>query len=110
MLTSACTCVATQSISDAFQQVCTELVYRAINGKGEIGFSLAMRAAHETLSVDDIPNYHLDATADAFDFVILVATDVDSKKNAALVYTGVEGEDKLKALMAAAKKQPWYDP
>lgn len=90
--------------ADASQQVCTEVIYRAINGKGEIDFSLTMRAGHETLSADDIANYHLDVNTDAFDFVLLVATDPDNKKDAALVYTGAEGEEKLKALMAETKK------
>lgn len=79
--------------ADASQQVCTEVIYRAINGKGEIDFDLTERAGHETLSADDIANYHLKPAKNAFDFVLLVEPDPKNKKeNAALVFTGSEGE------------------
>jgi hypothetical protein len=91
--------------ADASQQVCTEVIYRAIDEKGDIDFDLTVRAGHETLSADDIANYHLESAADAFDFVLLVETDPDSKDHAALVYTGAEGEDKLRALMADVEKK-----
>jgi hypothetical protein len=91
--------------ADASQQVCTEVIYRAIDGKGEIDFDLTVRAGHETLSADDIANYYLEAPVDAFDFVLLAESDPDSKDYAALVYTGAAGEDKLRALMAEAKEK-----
>ena len=91
--------------ADASQQVCTEVIYRAINGKGAIDFELVMRAGHETLSADDIANYHLDPVIDAFEFVLLVETDPDSKTNAALVFTGAEGEARLMDLMQKNKEQ-----
>ena len=87
--------------ADASQQVCTEVIYRAINGKGSIDFALTERAGHETLSADDIANYHLDS--EAFEFVLLVETKPDSKNNEALVYIGPEGEDRIEALMNATK-------
>jgi len=91
--------------ADASQQVCTEVIYRAIDGKGEIDFDLTVRAGHETLSADDIANYYLEAPVDAFDFLLLAESDPDSKDHAALVYTGAAGEDKLRALMAEAKEK-----
>jgi len=87
--------------ADASNQVCTEVIYRAINGKGSIYFKLTERAGHETLSADDIVNYHLDSTA--FDFVLLVETNSDSKHNEALVFVGPEGENRVEALMKAVK-------
>ena len=87
--------------ADASQQVCTEVIYRALNGKGSIDFALTARAGHETLSADDIANYYLDS--DAFDFVLLVETKPDSKNNEALVFVGPEGEQRIEALMNAAK-------
>ena len=83
--------------ADASMQVCTEVIYRAINGKGAIDFKLTERAGHETLSADDIANYHLDS--EAFDFVLFVEKNPDSKTNEALVLVGSEGERRLKALM-----------
>lgn len=85
--------------ADASMQVCTEVIYRAINGKGSINFALTERAGHETLSADDIANYHLNS--EAFDFVLFVETNPDSKNNEALVLVGSEGELRVKALMNA---------
>jgi hypothetical protein len=87
--------------ADASKQVCTEVIYRAIDGKGSIEFPLTERGGHETLSADDIANYHLDS--EAFDFVLLVEPDPDSKNNEAVVLVGPEGENRMKALMQAAK-------
>lgn len=87
--------------ADASQQVCTEVIYRAINGKGSIDFTLTVRAGHETLSADDIANYHLDS--EAFDFVLLVDTNPDSKNNEALLFVGPEGESRIEALMKETK-------
>lgn len=87
--------------ADASKQVCTEVIYRAINGKGSINFSLTERAGHETLSADDVANYHLNSKA--FDFVLLADTDPDSKNDEARVFSGSEGESRIKALMNATK-------
>ena len=87
--------------ADASQQVCTEVIYRALNGKGTIDFELTERAGHETLSADDIANYHLNS--EAFDFVLLVETDPDSKNNEALLFVGAEGGNHLEGLMTAKK-------
>ena len=87
--------------ADASQQVCTEVIYRALNGKGSIDFALTERAGHETLSADDIVNYHLDS--EVFDFVLLVETDPDSKNNEALVFVGPEGERRVETLMESTQ-------
>ena len=86
--------------ADASKQVCTEVIYRAINGKGSINFALTVRGGHETLSADDIANYHLNS--EAFEFVLLVETDPDSKDNGAIVLAGPKGEVRLEALMNAS--------
>ena len=85
--------------TDSSMQVCTELIYRGINGKGLINFELTMRAGHETLSADDIANYYLNGQAGTFDFILLVEPEPNSKKHPAAVYTGTEGEARLVALM-----------
>lgn len=86
--------------TDSSMQVCTELIYRGISGKGAINFELTMRAGHETLSADDIANYYLNEREAAFDFVLLVEPESNSKQHDAVVYTGTEGEARLMALMA----------
>lgn len=85
--------------ADASMQVCTEVIYRALNGKGSIDFHLTERAGHETLSADDIVNYYLDSVA--FDFILFVESNPDSKNNEALVLSGPEGEARVKVLMKA---------
>ncbi len=46
--------------ADASRQVCTEVHYRTLDGKGGITFTLTERGGHETLSADDIVHYHLE--------------------------------------------------
>ena len=87
--------------ADASKQVCTEVIYRAINGKGSIVFTLTERAGHETLSADDIANYHLNS--ETFDFVLFAENDPESKNNEALVFVGIEGEKRIEALMSSTK-------
>jgi len=87
--------------ADASRQVCTEVIYRGINGKGSIDFELTERAGHETLSADDIANYHLKSDSQAFDFVLLVEADPKGKKHEAIIYRGQDGERQLESLMAA---------
>ena len=74
------------------------LVYRALNGKASIDFELTVRGGHETLSADDIANYHLASPENAFDFVLLVETNPETAKTA-LIFRGDEGESKLRSLM-----------
>ena len=89
--------------ADASRQVCTEVIYRALNGKGSIDFELTVRAGHETLSADDIVNYHLAPNSQAFDFVLFVKADPQGKKNEALIFLGPDGEHRLESLMTDIK-------
>lgn len=85
--------------ADASMQVCTEVIYRALNGKGRIDFPLTVRAGHETLSADDVALYYLDTNPDAFEFVLLVETDSKDKSHAAELSTGSAGQEELRRLM-----------
>ena len=42
--------------------VCTELVYRAYDGLGNLNFPLSERAGRKALSAEDLINYALDTT------------------------------------------------
>ena len=70
-------------------------------GRVYIDFTLTKRAGHETLSTDDIANYHLNS--EAFDFVFLVEPKPNSESDKSLLFVGAEGESRLKKLMNAAK-------
>jgi hypothetical protein len=86
--------------ADASMQVCTEVIYRALNGKGGIRFELTTRAGHPTLSADDVVNYHLETAGDHFDFLLYAEEDPDAGDHRARVLAGEPGARRLQALMA----------
>ena len=85
--------------ADSTSQVCTEVIYRGIQGKGGITFDLTVRAGHETLSADDIALYYLNKHPGAFQFVLYAEEDPNGKDHAALILTGTDGIQRLKELM-----------
>ncbi len=89
--------------ADASRQVCTEVHYRTLNGKGGIYFTLTERAGHETLSADDIVFYYLEIRPQQFELVLLADEDPGAHMHQARVLTGAEAERRLKELMATAK-------
>lgn len=90
--------------SDATYQVCTEVIYRAIDGKGNIEFKLTERAGHPTLSADDVVNYYLDNRSTAFSFVAYAEEDPNSTTHQAIVLTGEEGAFRVESLMSSLEK------
>jgi len=89
--------------ADASRQVCTEVHYRTLTGKGGIGFTLTERAGHETLSADDIVRYYMETRPQQFELVLLADEDPDARHHHARLLTGADAEHRLKALMAEAK-------
>jgi len=85
--------------ADSTSQVCTEVIYRGIQGKGGIAFDLTVRAGHETLSADDIALYYLNKHPEAFQFVLYAEEDPNGKDHAALILTGTDGVQRLRELM-----------
>ena len=85
--------------ADSTSQVCTEVIYRGIQGKGGITFDLTVRAGHETLSADDIALYYLNKHPGAFQFVLYAEEDPNGKDHEALILTGADGIQRLKELM-----------
>lgn len=85
--------------ADSTEQVCTEVIYRAIDGRGGIEFELTERAGHPTLSADDVVNYHLSRSTPAFDFVLYAEEDTKSADHQARLWLGQEGEARLIELM-----------
>jgi hypothetical protein len=96
--------------ADSTRQVCTEVIYRAINGKAGIDFGLTMRAGHETLSADDIALYYLDGLDapkkhhDAFEFVLYAEQDPGKSDRQALIRSGEAGVQRLKDLMKSVRE------
>lgn len=85
--------------SDSTYQVCTEVIYRELDGKAGTSFSLTERAGHPTLSADDISNYYLDSTPSAFDFVLYAEEDAASTGHKAKILVGKAGAARVKELM-----------
>ena len=86
--------------ADASRQVCTEVHYRALSGKGGIHFTLTERAGHVTLSADDIVHYYLETRPQQFELVLFADEDPGVQHHQARVLTGADAEHRLKALMA----------
>jgi hypothetical protein len=86
--------------ADASEQVCTEVVYRALDGKGSIEFALIQRAGHPTLSADDIANNYLASPGKAFEFVLFADESPESVEHQARILTGNAGMTQLAELMA----------
>ncbi|MEA1880965.1 MAG: YiiX/YebB-like N1pC/P60 family cysteine hydrolase [Candidatus Marinimicrobia bacterium] len=82
--------------NDASYQVCTEIIYRAYNGMGDIQFELTKRAGVMTLSAEDICEYAL--KSDKIEFVFLA---VESKKapGEAVLLTGKAGISEIHELI-----------
>lgn len=89
--------------ADSSRQVCTEVHYRALSGKGGISFTLTERAGHVTLSADDIVHYYLETRPQQFELILLADEDPGAKHHQARVLTGADAEHHLNVLMAANK-------
>jgi len=89
--------------ADASRQVCTEVHYRTLTGKGGIKFTLTRRGGHETLSADDIVHYYLETRPRQFELILFADEAPWSKIHQARVLTGDEANRHLEALMAATK-------
>jgi hypothetical protein len=89
--------------ADASEQVCTEVVYRALDGKGPIQFTLVQRAGHPTLSADDIANNYLASPGEAFEFVLFADESPESPDHGGQILTGKAGITRLTELMSTQK-------
>jgi hypothetical protein len=92
--------------ADSTRQVCTEVIYRGIQGKGGISFDLTVRGGHETLSADDIVLYYLNSNPESFNFVLYAEENPKGKNHEALILTGSEGIQRLQELMANVGEEP----
>ena len=91
--------------ADSSRQVCTEVIYRAINGLESIEFPLTRRGGHATLSADDLVNYWLHQKPDAFELILYADETPLSPTHKARILAGAEGKDKVIELMASGGKE-----
>jgi hypothetical protein len=95
--------------ADASRQVCTEVIYRALNEKSRIEFTLTPRAGHPTLSADDIVLYHF-ATPGHFEILAYAEEDPDRSDHAARIWIDAPAEKRLRKRMAEDGEAPSPDP
>ena len=85
--------------ADTTYQACTEVIYRALDGKGNIKFELTERVGHVTLSADDIVNYYLETNTENFGFVLYAESAPETQNHEAHILVGNTGAERLKTLM-----------
>ncbi|MGB6220783.1 MAG: YiiX/YebB-like N1pC/P60 family cysteine hydrolase [Haloferula sp.] len=90
--------------ADSSKQVCTEVIYRAINGLDDIDFTLTRRGGHVTLSADDLVNYWLHKNPGAFELILYAEEAPNSPGHRARILTGAEGKTRVTELMASGGK------
>jgi hypothetical protein len=88
--------------ADASRQVCTEVIYRGLDGKSGIELPLAKRGGHPTLSADDLLNYHFSEDGRHFEIIAYAEQDSTRSGRHAALLTGINAEQKLRSLMKAA--------
>jgi hypothetical protein len=82
--------------NDAATQVCTEIIYRAFNGIGNLEFQLTKRVGNMTLSADDVCNNALETGQ--MDVIALIVED-KFRPNRARLVTDHTSREILKKLL-----------
>lgn len=85
--------------NDATSQCCTELIYRSLNNKSSICFTLKKRVGKQTLSADDIIEYNFSCNDQAFEFVLLATSKPTNTHYNVEIMTGDDGRKAFYALM-----------
>lgn len=87
--------------ADSSRQVCTEVIYRSINGLNGVEFELTRRGGHLTLSADDLVNYWLKVHPESFEFILFAEEAPLSITHQAQIHTGATGKLRLEKLMTS---------
>jgi len=59
-------------LTDASDQICTEVIYRSLQGRGGIDLPLSVHAGHRTLVPDDILRYYLQTGGNQLECILVV--------------------------------------
>lgn len=89
-------------LTDASDQVCTEVVYRSLQGRGGIDLTLANYAGRLTLPPDEILKYAAKRGRDQFECVLIV-DESQEKAGAAQVIHGAETSSWIDRLLGATR-------
>ncbi|MBN1904247.1 MAG: hypothetical protein JW927_04035 [Deltaproteobacteria bacterium] len=85
--------------NDGSYLCCTEVIYRALNSRGDFNFGLVKRMGTPTLSADDILEYYVRNEYRPFDIIVYAEKDRSSDGHMASLYKGDKGLKQLKRLM-----------
>ncbi|HEY1120754.1 MAG TPA: YiiX/YebB-like N1pC/P60 family cysteine hydrolase [Haloferula sp.] len=85
--------------ADSSRQVCTEVIYRGINGRSGIDLPLTRRGGHPTLSADDLVNYHFRSGEKHFEVILFAEEDLSKSGHRATIHTGGDAVTKLRQRM-----------
>ncbi len=74
--------------TNASDQVCTEVVYRSLQGRGRIEFPLTQHAGKYSLTADELLRYALTEGSDQFECILAVSEAVENPGHAQVRYAG----------------------
>jgi len=85
--------------SDASRQLCTEVVYRSLNGVGGVEYELAWHSGRLAMTADDVINYWLNKNSKGFQFVFFAEEVPMNPGHHARILKGSKGEARLRKVM-----------
>jgi hypothetical protein len=80
------------------------VIYRCLDGKGQIAFELVDRLGNPTLSADDIVGYHLATEGRLFRTILYAEEDSEADGYRARLLFGEKATARLESLMAPADR------
>ena len=89
-------------LTDASDQVCTEVVYRSLQGRGGIDLTLSEHAGRLTLTPDDILRYCTQRGSNQFE-CILVVDEAPDAAGAASILHSAEAQLRIAQLLGAQR-------
>jgi hypothetical protein len=92
----------TFDLTDASDQVCTEVVYRCLHGRGGIDIPLSHRAGRLTLAPDDFAKYATQAAGNSMPCVLLVEEPPETVRKIR-VLAGTDAQQRLSQLLQNGK-------
>jgi hypothetical protein len=84
-------------LTDASDQVCTEVVYRSLQGRGGIDLTLSEHAGRLTLPPDDILRYCMQRGSDQFECILIVDEAPEAAGTARILHAA-EAQERIAQL------------
>ncbi len=91
---------------DASRLYCTEMVYRVLEGKGDLHFEVTKTRGRWAVTADDIARYALSEPPEPFEVIALADRSPDQTDWDATLVTGPEARAALRQLMSGSVSHP----